>query len=280
MFMLISMKISPLLLGIILIFSACSNENPVVVDAETRTEDPEPQLIHDKFDFEADDFNLRVQGSNSQISSNPRCFLAAVYRTIKADAAPLILVDKEHALEPTYKPEELVSLSGFPDLVIAKKGLELEEKAAEELVRLSNAAAADGISLVISSAYRSYEYQRKLFRRYADRDGEEAASRYSARAGTSQHQLGTTVDFGDISNKFADSEQGLWMEENAGRFGWSLSYPRGMEDITGYNWESWHWRWIGTDAVILQNDYFDGSQQQMLEYWNKNAPVFTGALID
>ena len=69
------------------------------------------------------------------------------------------------------------------------------------------------------------------------------------------------------------------MEENAGRFGWSLSYPREMEEETGYMWESWHWRWIGTDAVIMQKNFFDGVQQRMLVFWNENATEMRKALM-
>jgi D-alanyl-D-alanine carboxypeptidase len=155
----------------------------------------------------------------------------------------------------------------------------LDRKAAEEFVRLSKAAEADGVTLIVSSAYRSFDYQNGLFRRFAERDGEDAASRYSARAGMSQHQLGTTIDLGDITNAFAQSEAGIWMNEKAGDYGWSLSYPQNLEELTGYTWESWHWRWIGVDAVKMQENYFDGIQQNMLVFCNKNAPVLTEALI-
>jgi D-alanyl-D-alanine carboxypeptidase len=67
------------------------------------------------------------------------------------------------------------------------------------------------------------------------------------------------------------------MTGNAGNFGWSLSYPRGKEAETGYVWESWHWRWIGNCAVKMQNEFFDGSQQQMLMFWDENAPVLRKA---
>ncbi|MCK5734829.1 MAG: M15 family metallopeptidase, partial [Spirochaetaceae bacterium] len=164
-------------------------------------------------------------------------------------------------------------------LKTGRDDITLDRKAAEALVRLSKAAEAEGLTLRISSAYRSYEYQQALFNRYSERDGEAAASRYSARAGTSQHQLGTTVDFGSITNNFAISAEGIWMEENAGRFGWSLSYPREMEEETGYMWESWHWRWIGTDAVIMQKNFFDGVQQRMLVFWNENATEMRKALM-
>lgn len=90
-----------------------------------------------------------------------------------------------------------------------------------------------------------------------------------AQPGYSQHQLGTTVDFGDGSSNFARSPTSSWLLKNGGDYGWSLSYPMDSQEITGYMWESWHWRWIGTDAVAMQREFFDGSQQKMLEFWDR-----------
>jgi len=205
-------------------------------------------------------------------------FLNLAAGMLEMPAGYLELVDKNHPLNKDFKPADPVDLNTYPELKIGRNGLSLDRKAAEALTRLSRAAAADGVTLLVSSSYRSFDYQKALFSRYAEHDGEEAASRYSARAGTSQHQLGTTVDFGSISDSFAESDAGIWMAENAGRFGWSLSYPRGYEDETGYRWESWHWRWIGKDAVMMQDKYFDGIQQRLMEFWNENASVIREAL--
>lgn len=179
----------------------------------------------------------------------------------------LRLVDKTHPLEPDYTPAQLVALTPGPGLRPSREGLQLDSRAAASLRTMAAAASRDGVTLIVSSAYRSFEYQAGLFRRFAASHGEKEASRFSARAGTSQHQLGTAADFGDITNAFAESEAGIWMAANAGRFGWSLSYPRGAEHITGYQWESWHWRWIGTPAVRMQDRFFEGSQQRLLEFW-------------
>jgi len=176
----------------------------------------------------------------------------------------LILVDKTHPLDPDFEPADLVDLALYPEISRSRDGLYLERAAAEALAELSAAARKEGVTLLVSSAYRSYDYQKKMFDDYVKEMGEEEASRDSARAGTSQHQLGTTVDFGDITNSFADSLAGKWMEKNGGKFGWSLSYPR--YPPSEYMWESWHWRWIGVDAVQLQDRFFGGSQHRMLKY--------------
>ena len=124
----------------------------------------------------------------------------------------------------------------------------------------------DGITLLVSSTYRSYDYQKKLFARYVAQDGEALAERYSARAGTSQHQLGTAIDFGSITDEFAETKQGKWLYAHAAEYGFSLSFPAGYEDVTGYMWECWHYRYIGKDACALQKKWFGDIQQYMMEF--------------
>ena len=224
------------------------------VNAEMNTETPE--------EF----FNLPLSARE-----NPQKFQTLAEAMLKMPPTFLFLVDKNHALPEDFIPADIVNLDDYPSLRTGRDGLKLERQAAEALTVMSEAAEKDGVRLVISSAYRSYDYQKALFQRYAERDGEEAASRYSAKPGTSQHQLGTTVDLGSISDSFAETPAGIWMNQNAGNYGWSLSYPAGYEDETGYKGESWHWRFIGTAAVRMQKDYFQGIQQRLLVYWNENA---------
>jgi D-alanyl-D-alanine carboxypeptidase len=96
--------------------------------------------------------------------------------------------------------------------------------------------------------------------------GQEAADRESARPGHSQHQTGLVVDFGSIDDSFAATAAGRWITANASRFGWSLSYPNGYEDVTGYRWESWHYRYVGREIAAFINNYFDGIQQYALRF--------------
>ena len=91
-----------------------------------------------------------------------------------------------------------------------------------------------------------------IYERNVREMGKEAADRESAAPGTSQHQLGVAIDFGSISDDFATTKAGLWMEQNAHLFGFSLSYPQGYESVTGYRWESWHYRYIGFLATEFQ----------------------------
>jgi len=199
-----------------------------------------------------------------KISDVPDTIEGLMERLSSMNPNYLIIVDRTHPLDADFEPENLVDLALYPEISRSRDGLYLERAAAEALAELSEAAGREGITLLVSSAYRSYDYQNYVFDSHIRRLGEEEASRQVARAGTSQHQLGTAVDFGDVTNSFADTRASRWMEENGGKFGWSLSYPK--HSSSEYMWESWHWRWIGVDAVRLQDEFFGGSQHRMLLY--------------
>ena len=176
-----------------------------------------------------------------------------------------VLVDKKHALPQGYEPVDLVSLNTYP-LATTRKDLRLRTAVMDAVMEMQAAAMADGIRLVFASSYRSYEYQDGLFKRYVASHGEAEASRFSARPGTSQHQLGTAVDFDPIDDAFATTKAGAWMSANGWRYGFSLSFPAGIEHVTGYIWESWHYRYITKPGAQLEKDYFGGVQQYFIEF--------------
>ena len=176
-----------------------------------------------------------------------------------------ILVDKEHALDSNYVPSDLVLLAKG-SYVLNKSNLYLQKDAALSLEEMSAAAKTADLTLVISSTYRSYSYQGEVYSRNANQMGRQAADRVSARPGHSQHQLGLVVDFGSITNAFASTGEGIWLAANASHFGWSLSYPQGMEKITGYSWESWHYRYVGREVTAFIDKYFEGIQQYALHF--------------
>lgn len=182
------------------------------------------------------------------------------------DLSPFFLIDKKNSVSADYVPKNLVHLEENVLYAITKNSLNLRSEAFEALNVLSAAAKADGITLTVSSTYRSYDYQKNLFEYWVRVDGLEEAERESARPGTSQHQLGMALDFAPVDDKFAETKAGKWVYENAAKFGWSLSFPQGYEDVTGYRWESWHFRYIGVPAIQFQQKYFGDVQQFMIEF--------------
>ena len=202
-----------------------------------------------------------------KIIANKSEFLADLYSVLDQDKDfLLVLVDKTHYLQPDYVPEDLIPLKKNDLYNISRNDLSLRIPVEKALQVMSQGAKKDGITLLVSSTYRSYDYQKKLFARYVAQDGEALAERYSARAGTSQHQLGTAIDFGSITDEFAETKQGKWLYAHAAEYGFSLSFPAGYEDVTGYMWECWHYRYIGKDACALQKKWFGDIQQYMMEF--------------
>jgi D-alanyl-D-alanine carboxypeptidase len=198
------------------------------------------------------------------IAEDP-AFVMDLLGCLEGDPFLRLLVDKTHPLPEAYEPEDLAELTGG-SYRAGRQGLTLRRPAAEALEEMAAAAGADGVTLVASSAYRSYEYQAEVYDRNVREMGQDLADRESARPGYSQHQTGLALDFGSIDDSFAETRAGRWMAEKAGTFGWSLSFPEGYEDATGYRWESWHYRYVGKDLAAFIDRWFGGIQQYALQF--------------
>jgi D-alanyl-D-alanine carboxypeptidase len=177
-----------------------------------------------------------------------------------------LLVDKQHELDRGYAPQDLVQLKDGGSYRITRQDLSLREVAATSLESMAAAARAANVILTAASSYRSYNYQVDLFARNVAELGEREANRVSARPGQSQHQLGLIVDFYPIDDTFAETTASVWLKQNASRYGWSISYPQGYEEITGYSYESWHYRYVGPELASFIDKYFDGIQQYALQF--------------
>lgn len=162
-----------------------------------------------------------------------------------------VLVDRTHGLPAGYAPTDLVSLRDIGVPTLGRSTL-LRREAADNLDRLVASAAAAGEELVVISAYRSYEDQRFSYERLVSIYGAEA-DRMSATPGHSQHQLGTAVDFTnaavgyEVQQSFGSTSASAWLTLHAHEYGFVLAYPPGEEAETGYEWEPWHYRYIGAD---------------------------------
>lgn len=201
------------------------------------------------------------------VNGDSQEFLADLQQVLAEDADNLLtLVDKQHYLAADFVPADIVALKANDFYLLNRNDLSLRVPVEKSLREMGSAAKADGINLVVSSTYRSYDYQKNLYERNVRQLGKEVADRESAPPGASQHQLGVAVDFGSITDDFAQTKQGRWLASNAGKYGWSLSFPDGYEDVTGYRWECWHYRYIGVTAVEFQKKWFSDVQQFMLEF--------------
>jgi zinc D-Ala-D-Ala carboxypeptidase len=165
---------------------------------------------------------------------------------------PRVLIDRSHPLPPDYVPEDLVTLWDYGIPTLGGGEMLLRREAAEHLSRLVAYAAADGEELVVASAYRSYVDQQVSHARLASIYGTKAGE-MSAFPGHSQHQLGTAVDFTnaaagyEIWQYFGNTSASWWLREHAPEHGFVLAYPPGKETETGYQWEPWHYRYVGVE---------------------------------
>ena len=269
-------------LALLLTLASCAQgigEDPIEAvkdDVETAAAD-QPPLIPD-FSLSRDEL-ARFAADNADpetgkaIMARSAEFLLLMREILKEPEELFLIADKKRALPEDYEPEDLVALTEFP-LTLNRKDLSLRALIIPDLLAMDQAARNEGRVLVYSSSYRSYDYQKQVYQRHVDQMGQEAADRVSARPGTSQHQLGTTVDFGSITDAFAETPEGRWLKENAWRFGFSLSYPKGYEDLTGYAWESWHYRYIGRPAARMTELFFGGIQHNFLYFLDAHRGFF------
>ena len=213
-----------------------------------------------------------TESTMERIRESPRRFCWSL-RPVLAESDDLLrLVDRDHGLEPGYEPTDLVSLAeAHPEIPLRTGNERLTARAAEALADMVLAAERDGIELMVSSAYRDYETQRQLHEYWIERLGRTMAEALSAPAGHSQHQLGTTVDFAPVGRRFGETPQAEWLEQHAWRYGFSLSYPEGYETMTGYNYEPWHYRYVGFAAAYLEREFFSSVQHKMLTFLHENS---------
>jgi len=194
---------------------------------------------------------------------------------ISQPEAITVLVNKQNKLPDNYAPNDLVYpnvrfiFSGNPD----KK--KMRQEAARALEEMFAGAKMDGILLAGASGYRSQATQKTLYNSYVKRDGKAAADRYSAYPGHSEHQTGLAMDISGINGKcaamdcFGESPEAKWLARHSHEYGFIVRYPKGKEQITGYQYEPWHMRYVGTEIAteIFENDF------TLEEYFNIAIPV-------
>lgn len=166
----------------------------------------------------------------------------------------LVLVNKYNYLKEDFIPENLQSINSN----YALGNMKLVSYAKEAFEKLSHAAKQEKLNIIAMSTYRSYNYQVNLYNRYVENDGKEAADTYSGRPGHSEHQTGLAVDvFNDIETytNFEKTKEFDWMQEHAHEYGFILRFPKDKEKETGYQYESWHYRYVGKEIAKYIKDH-------------------------
>jgi zinc D-Ala-D-Ala carboxypeptidase len=192
----------------------------------------------------------------AQRNGKPATSFNKQHYSLSDPASPWLVVNKKRPLSPlTYEPANLRA----PDMALAaaatNPSMQMNAEAAEALEKLNTAAQQAGIELVVVSAYRSYDVQKRVYDSEVRGFGKAQADRESARPGHSEHQTGWAVDLGAANGEcqiepcFGDTPEGQWLAQNAHTYGFIIRYTKDKEPITGYQHEPWHLRYVGTELA-------------------------------
>ena len=176
----------------------------------------------------------------------------------------LTLVSQTYGLSRNFAPTDLILLTDYlPVDVTLGYPTELRQVALAPLQKMIADMQAAGLQPRILSGYRSYAAQAISWEKWSREEPERAAI-LSARPGHSEHQLGTTIDFGspelaaitgiediEFHTYFYQTSEGIWLAENAHRYGFTLSYPRDALELTGFFYEPWHYRYVGVEMATF-----------------------------
>jgi D-alanyl-D-alanine carboxypeptidase len=241
------------------------------------------ELVDPAFRLSNKNLESAVAGVSASIRANiiarPKEFLHLMASVLSEPQDLLILVDKANGLPRDGIPGDLVYLSGYR-LNLIKDSLRLRRVLIDDLLAMVQAAGKEGVTLPISSTFRSYDAQVILFENELKTKSREEVEKELAPPGHSQHQLGTVIDFGSIDLSFANTPAGKWLFLHAGEFGFSLSYPKDRDAETGYTYEPWHYRFVGRSAAALISGFFGESQQAFLVFYKEMSGYFRNAWKD
>lgn len=141
-----------------------------------------------------------------------------------------------------------------PSDLVDFEGQQLRAEAAQAARTMMDAAKAEGVTLTVSSAYRSYAVQQQTYQHWVSVNGQKVADQLSARPGYSEHQTGLAIDFSSpegcrLEECYEDTRAGRWLAKNAQNYGFILRFPKGQQAVTGYLFEPWHYRYLGKDLT-------------------------------
>ena len=166
----------------------------------------------------------------------------------------LALVNEKHPLDTSYVPANLTEISD---------GKQVDSRMADSLNKMLDDGKKAGLSMYVTSGYRSYEKQRDVFNTtmqdwinqgYTPLNAYDETKKSVAIPGTSEHATGLAVDiistkYGELDEKQGDTEEQKWLMEHCSEYGFVLRFPQDKSNITGIIYEPWHYRYVGVDAA-------------------------------
>ena len=222
-----------------------------------------------------------IQNIADQVQAKPVTIFNPPKDSIDEADSIWVVINKQRQISPLkYQPENLV-FPAFPKPKVQNPfGLQLREEAALATAEMASAMSKEGIgTLILNSGFRTYKNQQGLYNRTRDTRGLVIAEKLSARPGHSEHQLGLAADFSVrgqgcvIMVCFGNTVAGRWLETNAYKYGFILRYPKGYKPITGFQYEPWHFRYVG---VELATEMRTKGIKTLEEFWElETAPDYS-----
>ena len=227
-------------------YAKLENLDRYVAYKERENDDAETTVLYVNMDFDKEDY---------------------VDPLVIDDFDDYVLVNKHRQLSSKYVPNDLVTID--EEYVKADGEIEIERNVAKAFYDMAEDASKEGLELMVSSGYRSYEDQEEITNTYLELYGQNYVDNYVAKPGFSEHQTAMSLDIASKSvNTFVNSDEYTWMMDNAYKYGFILRYPRSKEDITGYKCEAWHYRYVGVELaqkIKASNLTFDEYYVRFLE---------------
>ena len=192
---------------------------------------------------------------------------------VKNYQVTLIVKENPNIISKKYDIKEVNGVTTINGVIIVNKSYSLPSDYGNGLTtdtlkafqEMQNAAKEENLNLFIRSGFRSYLDQTIVYDKWVKKDGQEVADTYSARPGYSEHQTGLAMDLNSIDQDFADTKEFAWLNENAYKYGFILRYPQEKEEITGYIYEPWHYRYVGVE--LSKELYNNGNWLTLEEYF-------------
>lgn len=246
-----------------------STDSPIL-----KVEDNSVTVSQDSLTADSGILKVNYEGISSEINIKVFNTLESTIddkSVVKNMSAYDAVVNKKRNLPSDYVPEDLVPLDDIPKSLQNPEVNQLRKVAYEALKEMFLKAKEEkSYELYARSGYRSYKTQIDLYNSYVANHGQAAADKFSAKPGQSEHQSGLSMDITcasmnfQLDDTFFDKEEGKWVAENAHRFGFIIRYPKGKEDVTGYQYEPWHLRYVGKtlakeiyDSKLTLEEYFE-----------------------